>query len=103
MNSTQKLRVWHIPQVPGKPFLVNVNSVKEAKFVLIVLCNYDEFQYEQNIKPDYSSVSGLEYYDESDKKWYEWENEYSDDIWSAIFNEYSDDTWSAIFNEPAKW
>lgn len=65
-----KLRVWHIPQVPMAPFLVPVESVREAKLVLDTLADYDLFQYENNIKPDYSNVSGLEEWD--GKEWCEW-------------------------------
>ena len=56
------LRVWWIPQVPGKPFYVNVSSVKEAGFLMDTLARYDAFQYENNIKPDYCNVGGLQEY-----------------------------------------
>lgn len=58
-----KLRVCHYPQIPMKPFYVYVDSVEEAWKVANILANYDTFQYENNIKPDYSNMSGLEYYD----------------------------------------
>ncbi len=37
------LRVWHIPQVPGKAFRVPVASVDEAKVLLRALAQYDLF------------------------------------------------------------
>jgi len=55
----QKLRVWWIPQVPGKPFYVPVDSVKEGRKLLEVLADYDAFQFENRIKPDYSNAGGL--------------------------------------------
>lgn len=73
---SEKLRVWWIPQVPMKAFRVDVESTKEAKKLLDVLANYDIFQYENKIKPDYSNTGGLETYNEETKKWEEW---YSDD------------------------
>jgi len=83
---TQKigaLRVWHIPQVPGKPFHVYVDTPQEAQRILAVLANYDLFQLKQKIKPDYCNVGGLEQY-EADRGdgvpgWCEWYNEETGD------------------------
>ncbi len=60
-----KLRVWHIPQIPGKPFFVDVSSVEEGVRMMSALDDYDAFQYENNIKPDYSNANGLQMFDES--------------------------------------
>lgn len=65
------LRVWHIPQVPGAPFYVWVETIAEAVRIKNVLADYDEFQLEQHIKPDYCNVSGIERWDERDRQWYE--------------------------------
>ena len=46
------LRVWWIPQIPGKPFYVNVSSVGEGVKSMDVLAKYDAFRLEHNIKPD---------------------------------------------------
>lgn len=54
-----KLRVWHIPQMPCKSFHVPVSSPGEAIKILGVLADYDLFQFENHIKPDYSSAQGL--------------------------------------------
>ena len=32
-----KLRVWHIPQVPGKPFYVYTDDIREAKKIMHML------------------------------------------------------------------
>lgn len=69
----EQLRVWHIPQVPGEPFYVDVKTVSDAKLVLDVLAKYDTFQFEHNIKPDYSNAAGLEVFRNGD--WEEWESE----------------------------
>lgn len=71
-NTTGDLRVWHIPQIPGKPFHVTVASVEQAKLVLSVLANYDIFQFKNRIKPDYSNASGLDVFQDGD--WWEWED-----------------------------
>ena len=57
------LRVWHIPQMPMKPFHVEVATVDEAKKILNTLWDYDTFQFENKVKPDYSNASGLEVFE----------------------------------------
>jgi len=60
----KKLQVWWIPQVPGKAFNVNVNSVEEGVLLMDVLASYDYFQYVHRIKPDYSNAGGLNQWSE---------------------------------------
>lgn len=73
------LQVWWIPQVPGKPFTVDVVSVAEGVKVMDILADYDRFQYENRIKPDYANAGGLNRYvgldGESDDGWESWEDE----------------------------
>lgn len=83
-----KLKVWHIPQVPMKAFEVEVETVEDAKLLLDTLANYDLFQFENNIKPDYSNASGLVYYDEEEQDWLDWEDETGNDaIWTVMQQE----------------
>ncbi len=72
---TPKLRVWWIPQVPGKPFQVEVANLIEAKLLLNALENYDQFQVDNRIKGDYCNCGGLEMWNEEDNDWEEWFNE----------------------------
>jgi hypothetical protein len=60
------LKVWWIPQVPGKPFEVLVKSVEEGKLLTRVLADYDLFQLAQHIKPDYSNAGGILRFDPAD-------------------------------------
>ena len=83
-NTEGDLRVWHIPQVPGRPFYVRVNSPAEARKILNMLIDYDEFQYKENVKGDYSSANGLEVLE--DDGWAEW---YSDDGYGYGIDEYA--------------
>lgn len=76
----KKLRVWHIPQVPMEPFYVEVDSVDEALKIMRLLAEYDLFQYEHRVKPDYCSTQGLEEFDEEDQEWYEWDSDDYGDI-----------------------
>ena len=66
------LRVWHVPQVPGPAFKVRVVSVTEGLDLVRCLCRYDEFQLEENIKPDFFSASGIERYEEDGEGGYDW-------------------------------
>ncbi len=72
-----KLRVWWIPQIPGKPFRVPVDSLEEADLVYTVLAEYDLFQLANNIKGDFANVGGLEVWEEDsdgdgNPGWSEW-------------------------------
>ena len=70
-----KLRVWWIPQVPSSSqFLVDVDSIGEGVKAINTLAAYDEYQYEQSIKPDYSNAGGLQMLDE-DGDWIDWYDE----------------------------
>ena len=60
------LRVWWIPQIPMKPFCVDVDSLAEGRKLRTVLADYDLFQYEHNIKSDYSNVGGTHRYEDGD-------------------------------------
>ena len=57
-----QLRVWWIPQVPMNAFHKLVDSLKEARFLLDTLAEYDVFQFENHIKPDYCNTGGLQVY-----------------------------------------
>jgi hypothetical protein len=70
-----KLRVWWIPQIPGKPFYKQVDNLVQAKILLDTLADYDIFQYENRIKGDYCNAGGLQEWDEEEQEWFDWEDE----------------------------
>ena len=75
-----KLQVWWIPQVPGKAFTVEVNSIVEGVKIMDVLADYDDFQFKNKIKPDYCNVGGLQEWDddcdgEGTPGWIDWYDE----------------------------
>lgn len=74
MTKEGQLRVWWIPQVPMKSFYVNVENQKEAIKIIKVLGDYDNFQFENKIKPDFSNAGGLEVFEGG-----EWCEYYSED------------------------
>jgi hypothetical protein len=75
-----KLRVWWIPQVPGKAIYIPVNSIEEANLVIELLGEYDNFQFQNKIKPDYSNVGGLQEWDDTEQEWCDWYSEGGEDL-----------------------
>jgi hypothetical protein len=67
------LRIWWVPQIPMKPFRVSVANLAQAKLLLKTLADYDRFQFENNVKPDYCNAGGLEVFRDGD--WEEWESD----------------------------
>jgi len=61
-----KMKVWWIPQLHGKAFEVNVETVQEGVKIMNTLAEYDLFQFENNIKPDYCNVGGISVFDPTD-------------------------------------
>ena len=81
-----KLRVYWIPQVPMKAFHVPVSSLREARLILRTLADYDIFQFENRVKPDYCNAGGLDVFDPEDDhdgpdgSWCTWYDEDDRDI-----------------------
>lgn len=72
MTTEGDLKVWWIPQVPMTAFEVPVSSVSEAAKIMNVLADYDLFQFDNNVKPDYSNTGGLQVFE--DGEWIDWED-----------------------------
>lgn len=87
-NPTPKegdLRIWWIPQIPGKPFHQAVSSLDEAKLVTDILARYDAFQLVNNIKGDYANAGGVQIFE--DGEWCEWyDPEEGDDFRTYMSN-----------------
>jgi hypothetical protein len=72
------LRIWWIPQIPGKPFHWPVADFAQAALMLDALAGYDDFQFSQRIKGDYANMGGLQIFD--GEQWEDWEDEEGDDF-----------------------
>ncbi|MDO9068606.1 MAG: superinfection exclusion protein [Deltaproteobacteria bacterium] len=72
----ESLRVWWIPQIPGKAFEWPVADLAQAALLLDALAAYDDFQFGENVKGDYCNTGGLQIFDGSD--WVDWEDEDAD-------------------------
>lgn len=64
------LRVQHYPQIPCGPFIVPVFSVQDGVRIMDMLAEYDRFQLDAKIKPDYSSATCLLMFD--GEEWCDW-------------------------------
>ncbi len=60
-----KLRVHHYPQIPCKPFIVDVEDEKEASKIIKVLADQHLWLFENRIIPDYSNVIQVVMWDET--------------------------------------
>ncbi|GMX64502.1 hypothetical protein Elgi_37710 [Paenibacillus elgii] len=67
-----KLRVAHFPQIPCNPFYVEVEDLHQAKKIMDVLANYDLFQLNNKIKPNYCNTTVLEQWNEEEQEWLSW-------------------------------
>ena len=80
-----KLRVWWIPQIGiEETFYVPVESVEEGKKVMDMLAAYDAFQLQNEVKPDYSNVGGVQMWDEDSHEWEDWYIETDDDYFDDV-------------------
>ena len=68
-----KLRVWWCPQIGAEIplFTVDVATVRQGVAIMDALADYDLYQFNNKIKPDYSNTGGLEVL-ESSGEWEEW-------------------------------
>lgn len=83
------LRVWWIPQIPMKAFVVPVTDIDQAKFLLGVLANYDLFQFENRVKGDYCNAGGLSVFE--DGEWVDWCDEETGDNINDLMRMRADD------------
>lgn len=70
----RKLRVWHIPNVPGPVFYQRVRSLSEALVVLRSLARYDLYLGELI----HTNAQGLQAFVEGE--WLEWHDSSGDDV-----------------------
>jgi hypothetical protein len=53
------LQVWWIPQVPMKAFEFDVPTIEAGVMIMDALAEYDMFQFDNNVKPDYCNAGGI--------------------------------------------
>ncbi|MGG6262944.1 hypothetical protein ACQ4M3_24285 [Leptolyngbya sp. AN03gr2] len=75
-ESQPQLKIWHIPQVPMPAFEWHVANLLEAKQLLQVLAEYDQWLEREGLKPDYSNAAGLLYWEPTSEEWLDWTNDW---------------------------
>jgi hypothetical protein len=91
--STKKLQVWHYPQVPCKPFIVDVKDEFEAKKIVYTLASQHLWLYTNRIIPDYSnSIQVMMFDEDSDGEgtpdWINYYNDTEDMEWDEFVETY---------------
>ena len=71
----QKLRVCWIPLELVDSFKVEADTTKEGVKLMDILADYDNLQYDNNIKSDYSNVGGIEQYSKDSGEGESWDVE----------------------------
>lgn len=76
------LKVWWIPQIPGKAFEVPVPTLEVAGIITDTLAQYDLFQFKNRIKPDYCNAGGVMVVEDGEwVDWYSSDREDFDEWW----------------------
>lgn len=84
-----KYRVWHIPQVPGPTFYVEADTLAAARDIQDTLAEYDLFQFESRIKPDFANASGIER--RARDEWVEVDEDLEDLVFVCYLTSQADD------------
>ena len=82
--STHKLRVYHFPQVPCKPFIQEVDNEYEAALLVATLAKQHLWLEKNNIIPDFSNAIGVEMWDE------EMDEDEDGSKWTDYYNEFEE-------------
>jgi len=80
LMTKKKLRVVHFPHITitedgNKAFIIEVKDLEQAKFVADLLADYDNFEYTNRIKPDYTNATFVEQFNEETGEWEAWYDE----------------------------
>jgi len=72
----KQYRVLHYPQVPSDPFITEVNTLEEARFLCSALARYDTFLHFEEIKLiDDVNATILQCYNNDKQEWEQWMDE----------------------------
>lgn len=89
---SKKLRVAHYPQVPCKPFVVEVKDEECAFLVAETLANQHLFLFENRFIPDYANSIIVQMWDDVDGEgnfdWTDYWNEQEQMEWDEFVDTY---------------
>jgi hypothetical protein len=89
---SKKLRVTHYPQIPCKPFTVEVKDEEQAFLIVETLANQHLFLYENRFIGDYSNAIFVQMWDDVDGEgyfdWTDYWNEQEQMEWEEFADTY---------------
>jgi hypothetical protein len=77
-----RFKIYHYPQVPCKPFKVEVDSIEKAMLLEKVLAEQHLFLLKENIIPDYCNVITVQMWNEEEQDWCDYDTDGND--WETI-------------------
>lgn len=75
MENATRFKIFYIPQVPMPAFEREYEDFETAKEVLNAIINFSIFEFDNNVKPDYSDVAGISFWEEAEQDWEDVEEE----------------------------
>lgn len=84
MENATRFKIFYIPQFPMPAFEREYEDFETAKEVLNAIINFSIFEYDNNVKPDYSDVAGISYWDDEADEGYEWED-VDEELWEEPY------------------
>ena len=70
--STERFKMWYIPQVPMKAFEREFDNIEAAKAALVTVIDFSIFEFENHVKPDYSDAAGISRWEEDGEGGFDW-------------------------------
>lgn len=78
-KTQERFRAVYVPQVPMKGIVIEAPSLEKAVYALESMIALSVFEYDNNVKPDYSDMAVIERWDGD-----EWED-VDEDEWAHIY------------------
>lgn len=81
LENATRFRISYIPQIPMPAFEREYSDFQTAKAVLNAVIRFSIFEFDNNVKPDYSDIALMDFWDEEYGDWEniddkEWEEDY---------------------------
>lgn len=89
--SGKKLQVQHFPQVPCKPFCVDVKDEFDAYRIGNILADQHCFLFNEKFIPDYANAVLVMMWDEETKEWVDYYNDNEQMDWTDFETVYEDE------------
>ncbi len=85
---SNKLEVWHYPNIPCIPFRVSVKDEEEAYKIEQTLANQHLWLFKSRFIPDYANAIEVVMWDEEEKDWLSYWNEEEMMEWKEFCKTY---------------